>query len=849
MKLETFRMKGVLRFKDEVSLDYRELPPGLIAFVGPYGEGKSTTLEGPLAGLYREFPSRSDKEILDYVHGTDAFIESTFELEGRGLFRARLSLDGPHRKSEAILARILPDGSQVMLNDGKLTSFDAAVAEYLPPKDLILASVFAAQNRHGSFSTLDRKGRRQLFASLLGLEHLQAMAERAKSAAGLVQHAIDRLTAVRDVLARETGETLEQDLEQRAQQLQADGGQVESRRVELQRDLAAIEQELATLQDAASTYATARGQADRLHVEVVTAQAQFTTCGVSLDRHASDLSAQRAAIGTATTQAVFALSKQLEDTSEHRGELATIAAALTTALRDIDERIANNTTLLAEKDTIEAAIAQIATIDRAIGVIRLAQPAAAERVTAVRLAERVLRESLAAIEMAERDLARAWADAGLLGTVPCGGGGEFAACQFLRNATEAHGRIPALTEVVDAKPATLAQLHSAEAALAALAADATGYQQQIARLDAERTPHEAHATRRAHVDTAAQRIADLEQARRNAQADATRHHDAAVTRETRRITDLRERYRLRDEECVRQLEDLERLMAVRYDDLTATAARLTESLQVLASEREALEAILTRHAGASAQAAAQRALVTLRRTEWDDSTAWLARVTSQREELDRRVAALGKARAELDAHDARLYTLHADLIEWHVLSKALGRDGLQTIEIDEAGPAVSTYANTFLESSYGTRFTLDLITQEARRAKSADGSTMKEVFELRVIDARDGIVKDIVDLSGGEKIIVEEALKSAIAVFVNLRNPHPIRTCWRDETTSGLNPEAVGPYMQMLRRVCQVGGFHHLILVSHNQDACLMADAQVVFGGGRLEVVLPPYGARMEAAA
>jgi DNA repair protein SbcC/Rad50 len=197
---------------------------------------------------------------------------------------------------------------------------------------------------------------------------------------------------------------------------------------------------------------------------------------------------------------------------------------------------------------------------------------------------------------------------------------------------------------------------------------------------------------------------------------------------------------------------------------------------------------------------------------------------------------------ELGIYTAHLTHLQTDLIEWTLLSKALGRDGLQTIETDEAGPAVSALTNDLLASCYGLRFTIELVTQEPKLSKGKDGATMKDVFEVKVMDARDGgAVRDLGDLSGGERVIIEEALKSAIALLVNRRNVQPMRTCWRDETTGALNAENALRYMTMLRKVHEIGGFHQTIFISHNPDAYNLADAQVVFADGGVETRCPPY--------
>ena len=115
-------------------------------------------------------------------------------------------------------------------------------------------------------------------------------------------------------------------------------------------------------------------------------------------------------------------------------------------------------------------------------------------------------------------------------------------------------------------------------------------------------------------------------------------------------------------------------------------------------------------------------------------------------------------------------------------------------------------------------------------------------------NARGGDVRDIADLSGGEQVIVDEALKNALCIYMNQRASMPMRTCWRDETTGPLDVDNAPRYIQMLRRVQELAGFHHILFVSHNAECAAMADAQISVHDGQADVLLPPFAISEEAA-
>src|SRR6185369_12890040 len=111
-----------------------------------------------------------------------------------------------------------------------------------------------------------------------------------------------------------------------------------------------------------------------------------------------------------------------------------------------------------------------------------------------------------------------------------------------------------------------------------------------------------------------------------------------------------------------------------------------------------------------------------------------------------------------------------DLGDWKILEAALGRDGIQALEIDAAGPEVARLTNDLLEACYGPRFSVSFET--LREKKSARGE-YAEAFDVKVYDR--GEVRQVEQLSGGEKVVVGEGLGLAIAIYQARKN----RIQWR----------------------------------------------------------------------
>lgn len=213
----------------------------------------------------------------------------------------------------------------------------------------------------------------------------------------------------------------------------------------------------------------------------------------------------------------------------------------------------------------------------------------------------------------------------------------------------------------------------------------------------------------------------------------------------------------------------------------------------------------------------------------DDAERALERARADSREAGLALARLEERRQRLDAvaadveseavEEGRLATEAGD---WTLLSRALGKDGVQALEVDAAGPEVARICNELLEACYGPRFSLSFET--LREKKSKPGEYI-EAFDVLV---RDGVEERQVEaLSGGEKVIVGEALGLAIAVFNARKNAVQWRTLFRDETAGALDPDNAIRYVDMLRRALDLGGFEQCLFVSHSPDVVNRADLVV----------------------
>lgn len=844
MRLTSFGLKGLLAYQQsEVTVHAADLPPGLIAIRGPNGHGKTTLLEVPLAAAFRAFPSRPDRPgrtLMDYAATSDAYLACAFDLEGRGQFRIRVAIDGPRRKTSAVLVFVNADGREQALNDGKVSSFDQAIAALLPPPELLLASVFGAQTQRGSFVSLGMAERKQLFAQLLGLRHLEEMAARAKQAERLVADALVPLRAQRPLLARDAAPEVGAALEAEWRDLEALEASLLADRASAADDMARFQRELDGLHATATAHAATTAKAEALDVALRGIRSDLATTERQLATARTDATAERARLEAIAAGALEAMDTQLADTTSLGRELQRIVIAKMEAQVEPATKLANNRKLLEASAAVTAAAHAVTVAEAALLLLRAEERQAQEALATAERRERVLADRLQALDRLDRDLAAAREAAALMTRVPFGE--QCSPCQFLVNAVTAQARIPELEHACATRPTAETEHAAAQRAIDEARTQLTAVRAQIATHEQTLTTKGPLAKNAAHLAGAAERIAAYEARLQELDDDADRQRAEAHTREAQRVDELRARRLERQKQLEVDLTALDGRTQRQVDALGARVQQLQQDLAAGETTRAAFEADLAVGRGAAEQAAATQQALEARRQDWERLNIARASLSARRDELARQRARYAARQAELEALDARLAVLQQHQVEWGILARACARDGLQTLEIDDAGPTVSAYTNDILRACYGARFSVEIVTQEAKASRGKEGSTTKETFELKVYDAeRGGAPRDIADLSGGEKVIVDEALKSAIALLVNARNVHPMRTCWRDETTGPLDDANRERYLAMLRRVHELGGFVQTYFVTHDDEAADQADAQLHVENGRVEIQLPPY--------
>ena len=184
---------------------------------------------------------------------------------------------------------------------------------------------------------------------------------------------------------------------------------------------------------------------------------------------------------------------------------------------------------------------------------------------------------------------------------------------------------------------------------------------------------------------------------------------------------------------------------------------------------------------------------------------------------------MADATAELEKEQEEKGKLTREISEWTYLRSACSKNGLQALEIDGTAPLITSFANDLLSKSFGTLYSVRLLTQDEEG---------KEVLNIMVV-GEDGEEDLLENKSGGEKVFCLMALRLAMTLLSKEKGGHAFLTAFSDESDGALDPENALNYVAMYRSFMQVGAFENFLFISHRPECRNMADHVLTFENGK----------------
>lgn len=799
-------LKGFCGIRDGLGLDVLTLDlerlagdAALVALAGPNGRGKSTILDN--LHPFLTMPSRASAagpggfSYYDQVCLPEAEKDLVWSHEGQRYRSQVVIRSNGRRATDAFLFKAhgeggwrpvrLPDGTE---SDGKTGTYVRCVEHLLGSAETFFTSAFSAQCKR-QLSGYQSGEIKTLLADLLGQDGIRNEGKKAGQVAELLKAGLVALHQQQATLDEQIGrldgdrqrlEDADQRVGERASVLKAAQSALEAARERLAQLRAAHEQASGT--DAARTRLsgerTALIRAGKEAIEAITTQQDGQR--QRLERLEQRIGVRRTQRET-RMQALTRQRRQCETVLENEPPVRRAGRRL-----DLAESVAAT-----HADRVRGAREQVQELDRCTS----AMDAAGARLRAME------REAGQAALRAE-DLTRRF---GLTGEVPCAGTGLQGQCKLLGDAREAQALMPnaqgAIRRLADDTAATRRQLEALTARRRALEASPqtlawAEWRESLARDRAER--YGRLAERGGELRQARLRCEEIDTELATLQAPGGGAEDETPEEVVER------------RDVAAALKDLSAQHEQQAKYYRQTLDRLDAALAALPPAFDAQGLTEAERAAADALAAADEA---------GRAHLQAVRDAEARTALDRQAQERRRERRELAAHVARV---EAQLGSWNLLAKCLSNDGVIALAIDDAGPTLAGLANDLLLACYGPRFTVSLLTQlETRKGEQREG------FAIEVHDGESGRSKRVEQMSGGERVWINECLVRAVALYLAQNSGRCYGTLFSDEADGALDPARKRMFMAMKREVLRLGGYVREIFISQTPELTAMADAVI----------------------
>ncbi len=777
MRYETIKAKGLGVFRDEVSLDLASLPGTVVALCGGNGQGKSTLLELLFAASERECPTRGS--LIDLAHDRQAYLE--VKLTNGATHTIRHVLDAVSKKSEALILDV--DGAPV-LPTTSVKAFDEWTRSHLPPREVVLSSMFSAQ-QHGGFCDLSARERKQTLARLLGIEELEAIAERARRRASETREAhagiLGELRALPELDAASIATTLaaaRADLATADRELVAARAEIESALVYRGKSayLIAAHNELADLQARVANNRKVLEDAPKIRAAV--ARSAEIDAAIAELRKANEVDAVR---GAELDKSARAARMRAHDTAgaiqlmRAKADRARERLKLRAEIEDAKVRLQDTRHRIERLENEEATLA-------------------AEQSVAFNFMLRVADQRLATL----RGGLERVADSGSLDEAVSGA----------RSALVTDDEL-----VVEMRvgPTRVAEHRDRR--------DRIGSDLSKARTEASRL--ERVVARVGEVSAAERELEEAESMIADALVDEEKDASKAVDLD-RKLDECRAAGRDREA----QIDELERQCSSILP-LVSRAGPLAVAETRLADLVPQAEQLRARIATADIELAALPEPKDVD-TFAAERTAAQARATVERLDGElSRAEETAQRRADLEAQQT---SVESDLADWVLLAEDLPAVG--ALLIDAAGPELTVLVNDLLHTCVSTRWTVSIETTRP----SADGRKQIETCEVRVIDTVAGREAEVSTFSGGERALLSESVSLALTMLACRKSGVVGATLIRDESGAALDPANGRAYVAMLRKAAEIVGASRVLFVAHDVALQELADARIVVNEGRVSV-------------
>lgn len=758
---------------DKKSWDFRDIPDGRIALVGPNGSAKSTVLQNlhPFLLMPDKVKSYSPKSFSYYneCYGNDACKDLTWLYYDGRVFRSLVEIDAERRKTKAYLYVQNNGMWEVFGNtkDGNVEVYNQAIEDLLGSPRMFFTYVFRSQ-RARRLSGYTKGEMETLLTELLDISDLKEKAWEA----GYIEDALiakkDAMLAESAALTAMVSKEDEKKAEKEAAEKKADELLAEIQRLEDQVKteeavLKGIEVKISLQEE------NLKGK-QKIEVEIADKEKALNELKSSLQAK-KDLYNGKYKIAKVNEQNARTLVNKAPELKKIANDKQKIAAEIDEVKKLIEKEDVDITSLNEKLNVISSIEAHIKSKENELQKIRL--------------------NRRNKIDVLKAEIKNAESKVALLSEVPCGNSPEAALCKFPHDALKAKESLPALYE-------NLKNAETPDSKEAEVEAEIEALKKEVVFKGEVETKIKVLRESRAILS---KKLSDLEY--------ITHKADEAL-KELPLIEDAEKKI----EALTREVADILSEGKTVVGEIEAQIVRAEAEIK---ERREQLAAIQDDKTLALQKQAAESRIISIKKSV-DDKRREESVVRVSLGAISEALKQVEDAKSKLSHITSQVEALNAEIREWKIVTDRI--EGIIPLEIDDAGPAISAITNDLLFNCYGPRFTVKISTQDF----TADGKNMKDDYDIIVYDAERGESKSLADCSGGEEIWIEDAITKATCLFKTSRSGKQYLALFSDEKDGALHEGKKLEYMDMKRRVLELGGFKKEFFISHSEAVQSRAD-------------------------
>lgn len=192
---------------------------------------------------------------------------------------------------------------------------------------------------------------------------------------------------------------------------------------------------------------------------------------------------------------------------------------------------------------------------------------------------------------------------------------------------------------------------------------------------------------------------------------------------------------------------------------------------------------------------------------------------SQIDNFNKQLEFFKKKEAILKAKSKEIDVLINDLGEYQICKRALQE--IPVYELESLSVMTTDFTNELL-SIYSDSMSVKMVTQMSK----SDGKNIKEVFKVMVFNKGDEVLAN--NLSGGEKEIVDTALRMGLELTLNKTQSRKYLSSFWDESDKSIDPPSALVYLEMQKARHKISGKHYTFIISHRKEVQEQFDQKIM---------------------